>query len=343
MTKLFNFNSARAFAFGKAAAPILMVPAAMMATAAYSADEPPAALAGTGIENIVTATGTYAAAPVVNQAYEQVPVEAGAPDLTVVKTVSSIDISKGDATMADGTDEIVYSYSVTNDGNVTLSGVTPVETGVDGAAAANGITFNGVAGTGALSAYTLDPAVVGNSTTLAPGETAVFLATYTMSATDALLAAGVTDAVDNQVTSAAVLPDGTTAYDDTDSSLVETTLAALPRLDIVKTSALTEINGDTTDGAAAVGDTVVYTYTVQNTGNVAITDVGIADTHEGVAIAAGLIVGDALVTDGPLAALTPAIESTDAAVNGSWDVIQAGATVTFTYTHTVTQAEVDAG
>ena len=89
---------------------------------------------------------------------------------------------------------------------------------------------------------------------------------------------------------------------------------------------------------AEVNETITYTYTVVNTGNVAITGIVINDTHELVLVPQALFAEGGLI-EGPLG--TPA--STDGAVNGSWDVLQPGATVTFTYVHTVTQAEVDGG
>lgn len=346
MTNLTLQKTARAIAFGKAVTPFAIVPAALMATAAFGADEPPAALADEGIENVVTATGTYATAgDVTNQAYEQVPVEAGAPDLSVVKSFASLDIGNGVTDMADGGDTITYTYVVKNDGNVTLTGVTPVETGTDNSGpppVANGMTFAGTAGTGSFAAYTAvgGAALTAADQTLAPGESFTFEAIYTMSAVDALLAAGITDAVDNQATSSATQPDSS-AYNDLDASIAETTLPAVPRLDIVKTSALAETNGNTTDGAAAVGDQITYTYTIENTGNVAITNIGIVDSHEGTNIASALFTGDAIASEGPLApTITSDIGTAD---DGVIATLQAGSTATVTYVHTVTQAEVDAG
>jgi hypothetical protein len=89
-----------------------------------------------------------------------------------------------------------------------------------------------------------------------------------------------------------------------------------------------------------VGDVITYTYTVTNTGNVAITGLTINDVHEGAALS-GEPSGESLTSDGPLA---PGITSSDSVVdNAVWSIIQPGATVTFTYVHTVTQAEVDGG
>ena len=108
-----------------------------------------------------------------------------------------------------------------------------------------------------------------------------------------------------------------------------------------KTFAFTTDNG--TANSADVGDVITYTYTVTNTGNVAISALAIADVHEGLALGSPPN-AETLTSDGPLASASPAVTSSDAtANNGAYDLIQPGATVTFTYVHTVTQAEVDAG
>jgi len=68
----------------------------------------------------------------------------------------------------------------------------------------------------------------------------------------------------------------------------------------------------------AVGDTVTYTYTVENSGNVSLTAVSVSDVHAGA---------------GSLSAITPASVAT----------LAPGASVDFTATYVVTQADIDAG
>lgn len=84
-----------------------------------------------------------------------------------------------------------------------------------------------------------------------------------------------------------------------------------------------------------VGQVITYTYTVKNTGNVAIDDVVINDVHNG-AGPAPTVANEVLSIDAGTTG-----DSTDAAQDGSWDVLAPGDTVTFTGTYTVLQADID--
>ena len=88
-------------------------------------------------------------------------------------------------------------------------------------------------------------------------------------------------------------------------------------------------------GPHNVGDVITYTYTITNDGNRPIQDVVINDTHNG---------SDPAPTPGTETLLTdaaPVGDSTDAATNGSWDILGPGDVVTFTGTYTVTATDVD--
>ncbi len=100
----------------------------------------------------------------------------------------------------------------------------------------------------------------------------------------------------------------------------------------------------TAPSPVVVGQIVTYTYTVANTGNVAVNSVKVSDMHGTPAVliasGAGGVTNDTLTIPGPLgAAASPDTTAND----GIWTTLAPGATARFTYTHTVTQAEIDKG
>lgn len=279
------------------------------------------------IDNTATVNGTYGASPVTaTSGLVTVPVVVAAPTMTVVKAVTAgPTIAAGsDATIADAGDTITYSYTVKNTGNVTLTNVTPNDTGP---------TFNAIAATGTLGAYT--PAA--GSVTLAPNATQVFTATFTMSQLDVYRGAGVTGGVANSATASGKPPTGPTITSPSSSST--TTVPAGPKLAVLKTRVLDDTNG-TVAGRAEAGEFIAYTYAVTNSGNVAISGISITDLHEGANLPAGTVKNETLTTAGPIPG---SVDSTTPLNNGIWTTIQPGATVTFTYNHLVTQTEVDGG
>ena len=101
-------------------------------------------------------------------------------------------------------------------------------------------------------------------------------------------------------------------------------------------------------GPVALGATVVYTYTVENNGNVPMGNVKVSDTHEGSAITPQSAMLEQVAPLGGAGGGVPgplgAAASSDSGVgDGNWTTLAPGATVIFKYTHTVTQAEVDGG
>ncbi len=117
--------------------------------------------------------------------------------------------------------------------------------------------------------------------------------------------------------------------------------AAITTLSLAKTRAFATPGGDVNgNGLADVGDQIVYTYTVQNTGNVSLTNVVIGDIHEGTALP---ITPSRVVTNETLLLTGPSGPSSDASINGSWDLLSAGSQIRFRYTHTVTLGEFNAG
>lgn len=307
--------------------------ASTLALALFASQAGPAYAA---ITNTATANGTPAAGTLVPPSNSaSVPVATGAPTLTVSKS-GAAPVEVGSDGVINAGDTILYTYVVTNSGNVSINSVTPVDTGP---------TFNSLAGTGSLGGFTLisstDPASSGSS--LLPNESATYEALYTLSAVDAYRAAGITvaggNAVENSATATGTPVTGTLGT--VTPSTAEIAIPANPKLAVDKVAVITTDNGSA--GVADVGDIITYTYTVENTGNVAISALSINDIHEGVALS-GQPAGETLTSDGPLASATPAATSSDAAANNAvYTTIQPGAIVTFTYVHTVTQAEVDAG
>ncbi len=278
------------------------------------------------IDNSAMVAGTYGGTTTnYGPSTQSVTVVTAAGALTITKSAGLPTISAGDTSITDVGDTIVYTYTVKNTGNVTLTNVTPVDTGP---------TFNSFAMAGSMGAFS--PAPV----TLAPNATQIFTATYTLANLDAYHAAGISGGVANSANATGVTPALATITTATPGTATAT-IAAGPKLSVSKVAVLDETGGTGSVALKAeVGEYIDYTYTVANIGNVKMTNIAITDTHEGTALAAGTVKNEAVTSQGPLGAGTvdsPAIN------NGIWTDLQPGATITFTYHHAVTQAEVDGG
>ncbi|HCY98420.1 MAG TPA: hypothetical protein DHV56_00260, partial [Rhodobacter sp.] len=187
-----------------------------------------------------------------------------APAITGVKASVLTDVdSSGGLTAGD---ELDYTITVENTGNVTL---TAVNLSAEVLKRAAGATVTGFDATDFTAPADID---------LAPGETADFTATYTVTQED--IDAG---GLSNSATVAGTAPDETEVTDVTDSGNTADTgadendpttnlITAAPELSITKTVDDHEL----ADGIR-VGDTLVYTITVENTGNVTLTDISLVD------------------------------------------------------------------
>ena len=176
-------------------------------------------------------------------------------------------------------DTIAYSFTATNTGNVTLSAVSIVDE---------------LEGLSEIS-YGAWPAAVG---VLAPGQSVTATASYAIAQADR--DAGT---VDNTATTTGTPPTGPPVSDEDD---FDQPLSGAPALNLVKTGVLD-------------GDTIAYTFTATNTGNVTLSAVSIADELEGLSqVAYGA---------------WPAAEG----------VLAPGQSVTATASYLVTQTDRDAG
>jgi uncharacterized repeat protein (TIGR01451 family) len=280
------------------------------------------------IDNSATASGTYGVTTITSPpSVVNIPVVVANPQLSVAKSVfTAATTAAGNPAITDAGDTIVYQYIITNNGNVTITNVTPIDTGPLFGVASD-------AGTGSLSAFSPVPPTA----SLIPGQTATYTATYTLSALDVYRAAGQPGATGVNNTATATGLDPTSTLVTSPGGTTQTTIAAGPLLTVSKVGVLDDTNG-VVALQAELNETITYTYTVVNTGNVAITGIVINDTHELVLVPQASFTEGGLV-DGPLAPFGTV--SSDVPADGSWDLLQPGATITFTYVHTVTQTEVD--
>jgi uncharacterized repeat protein (TIGR01451 family) len=235
------------------------------------------------VENTATGIGTPPSGPPVESPPDTVIVPPEqTPALTIEKT-GTLNDSDGDGLLDPG-ETINFSFRVQNTGTLTMTGVT----------------VNDPMLTNAGISVTPGPQ------TLAPGGTATFTATY--APTQAEIDAG---EVENTATATGTPPSGPPTESPPDTVIVPPDQA--PRLVIEKTGRLNDADGD---GFIDLGETISYSFRVQNTGPVTMTNVTVNDS---------LLQGAGIsVTPGP-------------------QTLAPGGTATFTATYTPTQADIDAG
>jgi uncharacterized repeat protein (TIGR01451 family) len=235
------------------------------------------------VENTATGTGTPPSGPPVESPPDTVIVPPEqTPALTIEKT-GTLNDSDGDGLLDPG-ETINFSFRVQNTGTLTMTGVTVNDPMLTNA----GIS------------------VAPGPQTLAPGGTATFTATY--APTQAEIDAG---EVENTATATGTPPSGPPTESPPDTVIVPPDQA--PRLVIEKTGRLNDADGD---GLIDLGETISYSFRVQNTGPVTMTNVTVNDSllqNAGIS-----------VTPGP-------------------QTLAPGGTATFTATYTPTQGDIDAG
>jgi uncharacterized repeat protein (TIGR01451 family) len=135
------------------------------------------------VENVATGTGTDPGGGTIESPPDSVTVPPQPASLDLVKTGRFDDVDgNGSASVGD---TLTYTFTVINDGGQTAADVWPKDPGP---------SFGGQPATGALSPFTPSPI------TLAPGQQAVFTATYTLTEADVTNAAGAPDSVANTAT-----------------------------------------------------------------------------------------------------------------------------------------------
>jgi uncharacterized repeat protein (TIGR01451 family) len=217
-------------------------------TVSYDVTTPPVA-AGRIAWNSVGANASAGGSPIGAAESTSVGLEAdGQP--AIVKTSSS-------ATFAAVGDTVTFSYEVTNEASVPVTGVSVADTFTDAAAGSlpGAVTCQSLAGpAGACS---------GSTTDLAAGQTATFSMTYTVRQAD--LDHGL---IADRATVSAT-PGRGPALTNTSNEVIVSAVQS-PALGLVKSVLPTTVD--------AAGDTVAYSFEVTNTGNVTLDAVGVSES-----------------------------------------------------------------
>jgi hypothetical protein len=121
-----------------------------------------------------------------------------------------------------------------------------------------------------------------------------------------------------------------TAETNSQSSQLSVSVSQLPELSIDKAASLTVDAG--IPGQADAGDVITYTFTVSNVGNISIENVTVSDSHNGYG---------APPVPGNESGISISNGSSDAAVNGSWDMLKPGDTISFSAQYTAAQSDID--
>ena len=196
------------------------------------------------VRNVASSTAAYGTTPVTSTS-GTVTTNTVAASAAIVTTKSGA-LQSGSSGRAG--DTIVWSITLRNSGNVTLTGVSVADSLPGISAPSYGTWPSGTAGV------------------LQPGQTVTATATSTISQTDVN-----SGAVSNTATGSGTPPSGTAV---TSTAPATVSLASAPGIVISKSGAVTAGNG-------SVGSTITYTFTARNTGNVTLTGVAITDPHPG--------------------------------------------------------------
>ena len=214
------------------------------------------------VTNTASATGTPPVGANVTDSDSNKVTVAPAPAIDVAKTLKT-------GTPAKAGDPVVWTVTVKNTGNVTLSGVT-VTDALAGATLATPCGFSS------------------SIATLAPSATVSCDVSYAVKQAD--VDAG---SVKNTADAVGTSPKGV-EVNDSDANTV--TIAAAAALDVTKTVKA--------GAPAKAGDPVVWTVTVKNTGNVTLTDVTVTDALSGAMIVTPCGFSSPIATLAPVASVS---------------------------------------
>ncbi len=270
--------------------------------------------AGTLLSNTVTATGQgpVGSSNPSDSDTVTVPVIAASPSLLALKTVNISGLASPPAVG----NVLTYTVTVANTGKVTLT--TPNLTD----------TYRNAAG------VAITPALVpvfssgdgGTTGKLDVGETWTYLASHALTQSD-IDAGGVTNSVLVETNA----PSGNLTSDVSDDDGIGTsdpTATALTRAPLV-TLVKAAVWNDGGDGQADAGDTISYTYTVRNAGNVTLFDLNLAETG----------------FTGTGTAPVPVLQSGGANLGGDSGIIDLAVKgqAVYAVSYVLTQADIDAG
>ena len=191
------------------------------------------------------------------------------PKIEVVKTAEITD--QGDQKIGKG-DIITYTIVVTNTGNITLYDLNIVDTITDGNS--NELTLSN-------GPYFSGSSQGSNEGILQVGESATYVAFYIIEA-----AASETGRIENTVIVIASSPgnindvtDVSDDGDDTDGNTIDDpTVVEISPSPSIEATKIAEVLDDNADDKTGPGDTINYTITVENTGNIEVTDLNLIDT-----------------------------------------------------------------
>ena len=215
-------------------------------TATYAASQ--AHLNNGSVSDTSTANGTGPSGAVTAGSNEVTVLAVQTNTLSVVKSANVSSVDAVDQT-------ITYSYAVTDSGNTTLTNVS--------------VTDNPIAPAGATStpqcvnltnpSGTCSGATVAS---LAPGQTATFTATYSVTQAD------INNGSINDTSTANGTGPGSTPVTGPSNQVTVTA---------TQTNTLSVVKSTTMASYSAVGDVIDYTYVVTDTGNTTLSDVSVTD------------------------------------------------------------------